>query len=196
MIARLRGRLLDKDPTGLVVEAGGVGYQVLVPLSTYARITADEVDLHIHTEVRADAILLFGFQSKLERELFRRLIAVQGVGPMTALAVLSGLSTEELVAAIQASDVKRLQGIPRIGKKTAERICLELREKMTGLETTSVLPGEPETLPTDLADAVAALEGLGYRTQQAREALLKARQAAPDGPIEAWVRLALKGLAP
>jgi len=198
MIGRLRGRLLEKEPSGLVVEAGGVGYSVSVPLSTFTRLDGEHVDLYIHTEVRADAILLFGFLSREEREVFRRLIGVQGVGPMTALAVLSGLSLQDLVAAVQTGDAKRFRGIPRVGAKTAERICLELKEKLDGLAGTSETPSGPasaEGLPPELADALVALENLGYKAAQAREVLERARAQAPGGTIEAWLRLALKNLA-
>ncbi len=195
MIGRLRGRLLEREPSGLVVEAGGVGYQVHVPLTTFTRLQGETVDLFIHTEVRADAILLFGFLTRAERETFRKLMAVQGVGPMTALAVLSGLTLEELLAAIQGGDTRRLQSIPRVGKKTAERICLELREKMADLGGTS-FPGRPfSAVGGDLADALTALESLGYKALQAEKALTDARAQAPDGPIETWIRLALKSLS-
>ncbi len=196
MIARLRGRLLEKEPSGLVVEAGGVGYAVAVPLSTLSRLDGDTVDLYIHTEVRADAILLFGFLSREERGLFRKLMAVQGVGPMTALAVLSGLSLNEFVSAVRSGDTRRLQGVPRVGKKTAERICLELKEKLGDMAEGGT-PSETgsESLPHDLADAVLALENLGYKPQAARQALLRVRQEAPDAPIPSLLRLALKQLS-
>lgn len=196
MIARLRGRLLEKEPSGLVVEAGGVGYAVAVPLSTLSRLDGDTVDLYIHTEVRADAILLFGFLSREERGLFRKLMAVQGVGPMTALAVLSGLSLNEFVSAVRSGDTRRLQGVPRVGKKTAERICLELKEKLDDMAAGDT-PSQTgsESLPHDLADAVLALENLGYKPQAARQALLRVRQEAPDAPIPSLLRLALKQLS-
>ncbi len=196
MIARLRGRLLEKEPSGLVVEAGGVGYAVAVPLSTLSRLDGDTVDLYIHTEVRADAILLFGFLSREERGLFRKLMAVQGVGPMTALAVLSGLSLDEFVSAVRSGDTRRLQGVPRVGKKTAERICLELKEKLDDMAAGDT-PSQTgsESLPHDLADAVLALENLGYKPQAARQALLQVRQEAPDAPIPSLLRLALKQLS-
>ncbi len=196
MIGRLRGRLIEKEPTGLVVEAGGVGYTVSVPLSTFTRLDGEQVDLYIHTEVRADAILLFGFLSREEREVFRRLMAVQGVGPMTALAVLSGMTLPDLVSAVQAGDVRRFRGIPRVGTKTAERICLELKEKMEGLAGAAVAPVTAgDALAPELADALVALENLGYKPSLAREALERARSQAPEGTLEAWLRLALKNLA-
>jgi len=193
MISRLRGTLLEKEPSGLVVDVGGVGYGVLVPLTTLEELTGDTVDLFVHTEVREDAIQLFGFLRKTEREIFRRLTTVQGVGPMTALAVLSGLSLEALFLAIQSRDLRKLSGIPRIGRKSAERICLELGDKLDDLLADST--GE-SLLPAELRDALQALEHLGYRAKEAARALERARQETPEGPIEAWIRLALKDLAP
>jgi len=197
MIARLRGRLLEKEPSSLVVDAGGVGYAVAVPVSTFAKIDGDTVDLYVHTEVREDAILLFGFLTREERALFRKLMAVQGVGPMTALAVLSGLSSEELVHAISSGDTRRLQGIPRVGKKTAERICLELREKLDdfALPSPHPGPGAPESLPHELSDAALALENLGYKPQAARQALMRVRQQSPEAPLQTLLRLALQELS-
>lgn len=199
MIGRLRGRLLEKEPSGLVVEAGGVGYSVAVPLTTFTRLSSDTVDLYVHTEVRSDAILLFGFLSREEREVFRRLLAVQGVGPTTALAVLSGLSLGDLVAAVQSGDARRLKGIPRVGPRTAERICLELREKLGDLSLSPqgpVGPTEPGALPAEMADALVALENLGYKRNHAQAALEKARADRPEGPLEVWIRLALTKLSP
>lgn len=196
MIGRLRGRLIEREPSALVVEAGGVGYEVRVPLTTFTRLKDGEVDLFIHTDVRQDAIVLFGFLSRGERETFRRLTTVQGVGPMTALAVLSGMDLPELLAAIVGGDTRRLEAVPKIGKKTAQRICLELRERIGDLWPTSARPVEPAAPSPDLADAVAALENLGYKTPQAQKALEAARARAPQGTLEEWIRLALKSLAP
>jgi Holliday junction DNA helicase RuvA len=197
VIGRLRGKLIEREPSGLVVEAGGVGYSVAVPLSTFTRLNSDTVDLYVHTEVRSDAILLFGFLSREEREVFRRLIAVQGVGPTTALAVLSGLSLDDLVAAVQSGDHRRLKGIPRVGPRTAERICLELREKLGDLAPSgSPLAVEPSGVPAGLADALVALENLGYKRAAALATLQKARAENPAGPLELWIRLALSKLSP
>jgi Holliday junction DNA helicase RuvA len=195
MIGRLRGKLLEREPSELVVEAGGVGYSVAVPLSTFTRLDGDTVDLFIHTEVRSDAILLFGFLSREEREVFRKLIGVQGVGPMTALAVLSGLSLQELVTAVQTGDAKRFKGVPRVGQKTAERICLELKEKLDMLSVPGQAPPALDSLPAELGDALLALENLGYKSAAAKQALAQAREEAPQGGLEAWIRLALKRLS-
>lgn len=201
MIGRLRGKLLEVDARGIVVDVGGVGYAVAVPLSRLPSGTGSEVDLFIHTEVRADAIMLFGFASREEREVFRRLTTVQGVGPQTALAILSGLALPELVATVQRGDLKRLRGIPRVGQKTAERICLELREKLPAeFGGVALGPGlaPPVRSGADalLEDALAALENLGYRSQDARTALARVRAELPEGPLEAWLKGALKLLAP
>lgn len=195
MIGRLRGKLLEKEPTGLVVEAGGVGYSVAVPLSTFSRLDGEEVDLFVHTEVRSDAILLFGFLHREERQVFRKLITIQGVGPQTALAVLSGMDLQELIAAVGGGDIRRLCGIPRVGKKTAERICLELKGKLDELAPTGQVPASPDGLPAELGDALAALENLGYKSLFARKALRQAQAEQPDGGLETWIRRALKILS-
>ena len=191
MIARLRGKLRNLAASSAWFDVGGVGYHVLVPISILERLDSDEVDLHIHTEVREDAILLFGFLSKREREVFRRLLSVQGIGPMTALAVLSGLSLEDILTAVRSRDHKTLQGIPKIGKRTAERICLELGERFEDM----AVP-EPASPGGDLRDALTALEHLGYKTAAASAALNRAKKEAPDGPLETWIRLALMELSP
>ena len=131
MIATLHGVLTEKKPSRLVVDVGGVGYEVNVPLSTFYALgeTGAEVDLRIHTHVRQETLSLFGFATQLEVDLFERLITISGVGPRLALAVLSGLEPPDLLRAIQDSDIVRLQGIPGVGKKTAERISLELKDK-------------------------------------------------------------------
>jgi Holliday junction DNA helicase RuvA len=195
VIGRLRGKLLEKEPTGIVVEAGGVGYSVAVPLSTFSRLDGEDVDLFVHTEVRADAILLFGFLHREERDAFRKLITIQGVGPQTALAVLSGMSLQELIAAVEGGDIRRLCGIPRVGKKTAERICLELKGKVEELAASGLVASSPDALPAELGDALTALENLGYKSAFARRALRQAREEQPDGSLETWIRRALKILS-
>ncbi len=197
MIGRLRGKLLEADGTGVLVDVGGVGYAVSVPLSSLPSVLGGEVDFYIHTEVRSDAIQLFGFSTRDERDAFRKLTTVQGVGPATALAILSGLPLPELAATIQRGDIKRLCSIPRVGKKTAERICLELREKLVYAGTMAGMParifGPGEAL---MNDAAAALENLGYKSASVRAALERVRVDWPDGPLEAWLRQALKILSP
>jgi holliday junction DNA helicase RuvA len=193
VIARLRGAILEKDLSGLVVDVGGVGYAVSVPLSCLEKMPGPEVDLFIHTHVREDALQLFGFLTRQERSIFRKLLTVNGVGPGTALAILSGLNVDELILAVAERDHRKLQGIPRIGKKTAERICLELGGKVAGVENASATPG---FLMDELQDAVSALTNLGYRPQDASSALKHAKEAYPEGPVATWIREALRALSP
>jgi Holliday junction DNA helicase RuvA len=178
MIARLTGTIVEKEDDRLIVDVGGVGYLTTVPRGTMVRAgePGSEVSLHIHTHVREDTLALFGFLTSLEKELFERLISISGVGPKLAVTVLSGLSPEALAAAVRQGDLKSIQAIPGVGKKTAERMVLELRDKLDGL---GLAEGEGDTEPEPLldeagqlaADAVSALENLGYRTAQAREAV-------------------------
>ena len=135
MIAHLRGRLLEKHPNRVIVDVQGVGYEVHVPLSTFYDLAeaGGEISLRVHTHVREDALALYGFATMLELQIFERLISVSGIGPKLALAVLSGIEPEELVAAVRHGDVVRLTGIPGVGKKTAERIGLELKDRLPAL---------------------------------------------------------------
>lgn len=194
MIARLRGKILEKDASGVVVEAGGVGYAVAVPLSCLEKLRGTEADLFVHTFVREDTLQLYGFLTRQERELFRKLLSVNGVGPGTALAILSGLSADDLVRAVETRDHRRLQGIPRIGKKTAERICLELSGKFAATDASS--PVDPSDAGGALRDAVSALENLGYRPQDAAACLRRAHDRNPGGDVAGWIREALRELAP
>ena len=178
MIARLTGIVVEKEADRLVVDVGGVGYLATVPLGTMGRVgdPGSEVSLYIHTHVREDTLALFGFLTSLEKELFERLITISGVGPKLAVTVLSGLSPEALASAVRQGDLKSIQSIPGVGKKTAERMVLELRDKLDGLGLAEGDGGaEPEPLLDEAgqlaADAVSALENLGYRTPQAREAV-------------------------
>ncbi len=165
MIAFLRGRLLEKHPNRLVVDVQGVGYEVHVPLSTFYRMPepGGEVSLRVHTHVREDAISLFGFANQLELQIFERLIAISGIGPKLALAVLSGIEATELAVAVQRGDVARLTAIPGIGKKTAERIELELKDRLQFAVAADVASAADEAAgdlraapePNDAADALA-----------------------------------------
>src|SRR6266702_1998628 len=173
MIGQLRGRLAGKRPNQVLVDVGGVGYLVQVPLSTYAALGElhTEVTLLIHTHVREDALALFGFVSSREKHFFELLISASGVGPALALKILSGMSVEELVPAIRAGDLVRLIRIPGVGRKTAERIVVELRDKLAAME-----PPQPERVPaagrTQLeSDVVSALLNLGYDRRAAEKAL-------------------------
>jgi holliday junction DNA helicase RuvA len=198
MIAHIRGRLLEKQPNRVIVDVNGVGYDVHVPLSTFYELAAPgtEVTLRVHTHVREDALLLYGFATRLELQIFERLISVSGIGPKLALAVLSGLEPNELVAAIRTANVARLTGIPGIGKKTAERIGLELKDKMGSVvaaESAAAPPiGDTETLRTDL---LSALINLGYHRPLAERAVSAALTKTSNGSFEATLKLALRELA-
>ena len=166
MIAFLRGRVLEKHPNRLIVEVGGVGYDVAVPLSTFytAGDAGAEISLRVHTHVREDQLSLFGFATALELAAFERLIGVSGIGPKLALSVLSGIESRDLIGAIQRGDVARLTRIPGVGKKTAERIVVELRDRLPkALESAGVPAGAPEDALRD--DLISALVNLGYHRQ-------------------------------
>lgn len=197
MIAKLRGALAGKQPSRLVVDVGGVGYDVQIPLSTYYAVgdRGAEVTLRIHTHVREEALALFGFATGLELDLFERLIGVNGVGPRLALAVLSGIEPPALVEAIRTADVARLTGIPGVGRKTAERIALELKDKLPGAAGVAGVDGEPAAGGGDLrADVVSALLHLGYHRSPADRAVRAALRRNP-GDFEATLRQALRELA-
>ena len=197
MIATLHGVLTEKNPSRLVVDVSGVGYEVSVPLSTFYALgeLGAEVDLRIHTHVREDALSLFGFATQLEIDLFGRLIAISGVGPRLALAVLSGLEPPDLLRAIQDSDIVRLQGIPGVGKKTAERISLELKDK---LPSNVLTEGETKDFKngTDQVrrDVMSALLNLGYHRPLAERAV-KEVLTWEVHTFEETLRLALRELA-
>ena len=183
MIAYLKGVLLERHPAGLVIDIHGVGYLVQVPVSTYARLprVGGSVELHVHTQVREDAIQLYGFAIAEEKRLFERLIAVNGVGPKLALAILSGLPAESLSAAIRSGDLARLTAIPGIGRKTAERLVVELRDKLPAAESSA---GGPAATPTGgvADDVISALVNLGYPAPSAAQAVQRVLQSGPDGP--------------
>ena len=172
MIAQLRGTLLSKSPVEVVVDVGGVGYLVHAPLSTFYALPADgaAVTLKIHTHVREDAIKLYGFLTGEELAIFERLIGISKVGPRLALSILSGMPPGELVAAVMAGDVARLATIPGIGKKTAERLSLEMRDKFQDLAADFTVPaGKGKNAVLD--DALSALVNLGYRKPEAEKTL-------------------------
>ena len=200
MIALLRGQLLEKHPNRLIVDVQGVGYDVQVPVSTFyqAGEPGQNVTLRIHTHVREDQIALFGFASMLEQQLFERLISVNGIGPKLALAVLSGIEPKDLVAAVQQTDVARLTRIPGVGRKTAERITLELRDRLPAIAELPTAGGaiaeEPHGSVRD--DVISALVNLGYQrpaVEKAVERVVKSTDA-PAGFEEA-LRQALRQLS-
>jgi Holliday junction DNA helicase RuvA len=199
MIARLTGRLIEKQATRLVVDAHGVGYEVHVPLSTFYHLpdTGGEVTLRIHTHVREDALSLFGFATGLEQHLFERLIAISGIGPRLALSVLSGIEPADLVRAVQSGDVGRLTLIPGIGKKTAERIGLELKGRLPQPLSSELEKGgdAPAGEPLLRADVLSALLNLGYHRALAEKALDAALRAAGETTFERTLKSALQELA-
>ena len=183
MMAFLRGRVLDKQPNRIVVDVNGVGYQLHVPLSTYYDVgePGADVTLRVHTHLREDALLLFGFLTALEQQLFEKLIAVSGIGPKLAIAVLSGIDSRELVVSIQRADVARLTRIPGIGKKTAERIVLELKDRLSDVATPETdVAKRPASGDQLRDDVISALENLGYHRPLAEKAVdaVRARDGA------------------
>jgi Holliday junction DNA helicase RuvA len=198
VIAYLRGRILEKHPNRLVIDVSGVGYDVFVPLSTFYGLgdPGSETALRIHTHVREDALVLYGFSTLLEQELFERLIGVSGIGPKVALAVLSGIEPLELIRAIERGDLARLTAIPGVGKKTSERIVLELKDRLPRAQVAAVAAGaaasEPSTLRDDL---LSALVNLGYHRPLAEKAVESAIDALPDGGFERTLKQALRELA-
>ena len=196
MIARLHGRILEKQPNRVIVDVGGVGYDVLVPLSTYyvCGDAGSAVTLHTHTHVREDQLALYGFATTLELTMFEKLIAVSGIGPKLGLSVLSGIEPRELAAAITRNDVARLTAIPGVGKKTAERMCVELRDRLP--KTIDAAPASPaDALREDL---VSALANLGYHRQaidKVLDTLLPSASAKAPARFEDALRSALKGLS-
>jgi Holliday junction DNA helicase RuvA len=197
MIAFLRGRVLEKHPNRIVVDVNGVGYELYVPLSTYYEVgdTGAEISLRVHTHVREDALQLFGFLTSLEQLLFERLIGISGIGPKLAIAVLSGIDSRELVASIQRADVARLTRIPGIGKKTAERIVLELKDRLRDVApadtSADAQPPSGDALRDDL---VSALENLGYHRPVAEKAVDAARARNGAATFEDALKGALREL--
>lgn len=203
MIARLCGTLVDKHPGSAVVDVGGVGYQLSIPLSTYAEIgePGSRVELHVHTHVREDALALFGFHTRFEKEVFTRLLAVSGIGPRTALAVLSGLGAQELIDAVRERDIPRLASVPGVGRKTAERMAVDLADRIDSLsapvEGDGKGGGERAAGSDVRQDLVSALVNLGYNVRVAADAagrVLKSPRATPP-PFHALLRESLKILS-
>jgi len=198
MIAFLRGRILDKQPNRLIVDVQGVGYDVTVPLSTFYDVGDEgaEVALRVHTHVREDALQLYGFLTDFERQVFERLISISGIGPKLAVAVLSGVDSRDLVAAVQRGDVARLTAIPGIGKKTAERIVLELRDRLAQLATAVPADVAPVSSSADRmrADLLSALQNLGYHRAQADKAVDKILASTSEPPFEQALKGALREL--
>ena len=196
MIAHLQGRLLEKHPNRLIVDVQGVGYEVHVPLSTFYGLgePGADISLRVHTHVREDALALYGFATTLELQIFERLIAVSGIGPKLALAVLSGIEPADLVAAVRHGDVARLTAIPGVGKKTAERIGLELKDRLPALLPADAAASS-ETAQSLRADVLSALVNLGYHRPFAERALDAALKAGDQQSFEGTLKQALRELA-
>jgi len=195
MIATLTGRLTRKAVDYLIVDVAGVGYQVFVPLSTFYSIpeSGGEVSLHVHTHVREDALTLFGFLTLPEKDMFLLLMSVSGIGPKLALAVLSSLSVVDLSHAIQSSDDTTLCSIPGVGKKTAARMLLELKDKIALLET-PVVRDRTATGSGDIDDVVSALVNLGYKKPLAEDAVKKVLNNRPSMTVETLIKESLQAL--
>jgi Holliday junction DNA helicase RuvA len=193
MIGYLQGTLLDVSPNLVLLDVGGVGYEVHIPLSTYYEVQKAEggaAAFHVHTHVREDALLLFGFWTQRERRLFEKLISVSGIGPKLAQTVLSGMPPDDLVSALGSRDVRALSSVPGIGKKTAERMVVDLADKVAALAVDA--PARPLVTQSDL---VLALLSLGYKRSAAEKAIDQVTRESPDGSDADLLRAAMKLLS-
>lgn len=202
MIAYLSGTIFHKETNNVVIDVGGVGYDVMIPLSTFYDLAeaGGKVSLRIHTVVREDAISLFGFQTALEKELFLHLISVSGIGPKSAITALSGMSADEIINAIRHNNLARLYSIPGVGKKTAERIVIELRDKVVKLSGIAAdAAGGQGTAESSgesvFEDSVSALINLGYQRQAAERAVKAAMQEGVEPSVQKLLRRSLQLLA-
>ncbi|KAA0986090.1 Holliday junction branch migration protein RuvA [Pseudomonas sp. ANT_J28] len=203
MIGRLRGTLAEKQPPHLILDVNGLGYELEVPMTTLYRLplVGEPLTLHTHLVVREDAQLLYGFFGKRERDFFRELIRLNGVGPKLALALMSSLEVDELVRCVQSQDTSALTKVPGVGKKTAERLLVELKDRFKAWETVPAMftlvpnqPGGPDAAPVATAenDAVSALISLGYKPQEASKAISSIKEKGLSS--EDMIRRALKGM--
>ena len=201
MIAHLSGTVLLKQPNMVVIDVGGVGYEVTIPVSTFYDVgeIGEPVALRVHTHVREDVIQLFGFRTGREKDLFLRLTSVTGIGPKLAITILSGMSPEELIPAIRTNDLGRLTAIPGIGKKTAERLVIELRDRLVALsgpEMEAAIAARPAAAGEAVrGDTVEALVSLGYQKAQAEKAVARVLEQETDQSIEHVLRQSLKQLS-
>jgi Holliday junction DNA helicase RuvA len=205
MIAHLSGTLLSKQATSVILDVGGVGYEVTIPISTFYELEepGSKVQLRIYTHVREDALLLYGFKTARERELFMRLISVSGIGPKLGITLLSGMSADEMIASIRTNNLARLTLIPGVGRKTAERLVMELRDKIAALSSPELeeeLGAKPSVsvTPTEdavRADALSALVNLGYQRSAAEKAINAAIGEGGDISVESILRRSLRRLA-
>jgi holliday junction DNA helicase RuvA len=198
VIAYLSGKLLEKTANSVIVDVGGVGYDVAIPLSTFYELgdVGSDINLRIYTHVREDAIQLFGFKTDRERELYLRLISVQGVGAKSGITMLSGMSADEMISAIRSNNLAKLTSIPGVGRKTAERVVIELRDKVTQLEH-GTSPVDSKPLPADevFEDALSALTNLGYQRGLAEKALRQATDEGVEASVQKLLRRSLQILA-
>jgi len=205
MIAHLSGTLLSKHATSVILDVGGVGYEVSIPLSTFYDLAeiGSIVQLRIYTHVREDALQLFGFKTARERELFLRIISVSGIGPKLGITLMSGMSADEMIESIRTNNLARLVLIPGIGRKTAERLVIELREKMAALATEGaddenrLAPAGPAPISEDgvRSDALSALLNLGYQRSAAEKAIDNVMRETPELSVETVLRSSLRKLA-
>ncbi len=206
MIALLSGKLLEKQTNVVIVDVGGVGYEVTIPLSTFYDLgeIGSNVELRIYTHVREDAIQLFGFTSARDRELYLKLISVQGVGARSGITMLSGMNADEIIAAIRSDNIAKLTAIPGVGRKTAERLVVELRDKLADLAIGAAAAAVSGEAGTDghgtetggvYDDALSALVNLGYQRNAAEKALQQARQDGTEASVPKLLRAALQRLA-
>ena len=206
MIAHLTGTLLSKQPNAVIVDVGGVGYEVNIPVSTFYDLEepGSNVQLRIYTHVREDTLQLFGFKTARERELFLRVISVSGIGPQLGIKLLSGMSADEMISSIRNNNLAKLTLIPGIGRKTAERLVMELRDKVATLasaqledELSGVAASEPQEVTEDSmrADVLSALLNLGYQRNAAEKAVSTAMDEGGDVSVELILRRSLRKLA-
>lgn len=205
MIAHLSGKLIDRHATSVVLDVNGVGYEVTIPVTTFYDLeeAGQTVSLRIYTHVREDTLQLFGFKTLRERELFQMLISVSGIGPKSAVAMLSGMSADEIITAIRTNNLARLTSIPGVGKKTAERLVLDLRDKMAALSSPALeerfaaasAAGAVASEDSLREDALSALNNLGYQRAAAEKAIAHAMQEGGDLSVELILRRSLRTLS-
>jgi Holliday junction DNA helicase RuvA len=202
MIAYISGKLLEKEANTVIVDVQGVGYEVAIPLSTFYELgeLGEDVSLRIYTHVREDTLQLFGFKTLRERELFLHLISVSGIGPKSAITALSGMSADEIIGAIRSNNLARLNSIPGVGKKTAERLVIELRDKIAKLAGLASEEMKAEGIPASSGDdvyddAISALINLGYQRASAEKALKQAMQEGTEMSVQKLLRRSLQLLA-
>jgi Holliday junction DNA helicase RuvA len=202
MIAYLKGKLLEKEANTVIIETNGVGYDITIPLSTFYELgeAGEDIELRIYTYVREDSLQLFGFRTLRERSLFLKLITVSGIGPKLAITMLSGMSADEIIVAVRTDNLARLTSIPGVGKKTAERLVIELRDKLNEISSASVeeraaASNAPTSVDAVYDDALSALINLGYQRNAAEKALKQAVQDGTEMSVQKLLRKSLQLLA-